>query len=49
LNSAPGGIEQLLERTGERTELHMFAREAPVALSADALREAADGLDITVG
>ncbi len=49
LNSAPGGIEQLLERAGERTESHMFSRDAPAPLSADALREAADGLDITVG
>jgi quercetin 2,3-dioxygenase len=48
-SSAPGGLEQLLHRAGEPTELHMFSREAPVALSPDALREAADGLDITVG
>ncbi|HTU30053.1 MAG TPA: quercetin 2,3-dioxygenase [Solirubrobacteraceae bacterium] len=48
LNSAPGGIEQLLERAGERTELHMFSRESPAPLSADGLRDAADGLDVTV-
>jgi quercetin dioxygenase-like cupin family protein len=48
LNSAPGGIEQLLERAGERTELHMFSREAPTPLSAESLRDAADGLDIMV-
>jgi quercetin 2,3-dioxygenase len=48
LNSAPGGIEQLLARAGEPTELHMFSRDAAVPLSADALRDAADGLDVTV-
>jgi quercetin 2,3-dioxygenase len=46
--SAPGGLEQLLERAGEPTELHMFSREAPVPLSTEALREAAEDLDITV-
>jgi quercetin dioxygenase-like cupin family protein len=49
LNFAPGGIEQLLERAGERTELHMFSRESAAPLSGDALRDASDGLDVTVG
>lgn len=44
--STPGGLEALLARAGEPTELHMFARETPVALSAQALAQAADGLDV---
>lgn len=49
VSSVPGGLERLLGRVGEPTELHMFGREAPAPLSAAALREAADGLDIAVG
>ena len=48
VSSAPGGIEALIERAGEPTELHMFSRAAPEPLSTEALREAADGLDVTI-
>jgi quercetin dioxygenase-like cupin family protein len=46
--SAPAGLEALLDRAGEPTELHMFSTEEPEPLGLEALREAGDGLDITV-
>jgi quercetin 2,3-dioxygenase len=45
--STPGGLEQLVSRLGEPTDLHMFGGDgAPV--SADALSAAADGVDVTL-
>jgi quercetin 2,3-dioxygenase len=45
--STPGGLEALLPRLAEPTELHMFGGDAP-ALTAAALAEAGDGLDLRV-
>jgi quercetin 2,3-dioxygenase len=43
--STPGGLEQLVPRLGEPTDLHMFGADgAPV--SADALGAAAEGVDV---
>ena len=42
--STPGGLEALVERLGEPTDLHMFVDGEPV--SAGALGEAADGVDL---
>ena len=44
--TAPGGLEGLLQRAGEATELHMFGDAEPTPLSADALADAAEGLDL---
>ena len=44
--TTPGGLEALLERAGEATELHLFGDSEPVALSAGALEGAAEGLDL---
>jgi quercetin 2,3-dioxygenase len=46
--TSPGGLETVLQRAGEPTELVMFDREPPVALSSDALAAAAEGLDVRV-
>jgi quercetin 2,3-dioxygenase len=45
--STPGGLETLLGRLGEPTDLHMFTGDGS-ALSAAALGEAADGADLRV-
>jgi quercetin 2,3-dioxygenase len=44
--STPGGLETLLDRIGEPTELHMFT-EGP-ALTPDALADAGDEVDVRV-
>ena len=44
--TTPGGLETILERLGDPTELHMFGDSEPVALSADALAGAAEGVDL---
>ncbi len=44
--TTPGGLEAILERAGDATDLHMFGDAEPVALSAGALEGAAEGLDI---
>ena len=44
--TTPGGLEELLARAGEATELHMFGDSEPTPLSADALTGAAEGLDL---
>jgi quercetin 2,3-dioxygenase len=44
--TTPGGLEALLDRAGEATELPMFGDDEPVALSAQALTGAAEGLDL---
>jgi quercetin 2,3-dioxygenase len=46
--TTPGGLEAILGRAGEATDLHMFGDEAPAPLTADALAAAADGLDLKV-
>jgi quercetin 2,3-dioxygenase len=44
--TTPGGLETLLQRLGEPTELHMFGDGEPAALTADALAGAAEGVDV---
>jgi quercetin 2,3-dioxygenase len=44
--SAPGGLEALIARAGRQTDEHIFSA-APGALDLDALREAANGLDVS--
>jgi quercetin 2,3-dioxygenase len=46
--STPGGLEQVVQRAGEPTELHMFAADA-APLSGEALGAAAsEGVDLTL-
>jgi quercetin 2,3-dioxygenase len=46
--TTPGGLEAVPVRAGEPTELRMVGREPPVPLSAESLRAAGDGVDLTV-
>ena len=44
--SAPGGLEALIARAGQPTGEHIFSVTS-AALDLDALRAAADGLDVS--
>jgi quercetin 2,3-dioxygenase len=44
--TTPGGLEGILERAGDATDLHMFGDGEPVSLSSEALSSAAEGLDL---
>jgi quercetin 2,3-dioxygenase len=47
--STPGGLERVLERAGEPTDLHMFSRDTPTPLTGGQLAAAAEGVDLRVG
>ena len=44
--SAPGGLEALIARAGQPTDEHIFSA-TPAALDLDALRAAAEGIDVS--
>lgn len=44
--TTPGGLESILQRAGEATDLHMYGDGEPAPLSADSLSGAAEGLDL---